>query len=342
MNLTKCDKRFRELFERQYSFSLVTFIVLAIVLVLPMVNAAGTTKGQPVKIFAPLVKPGEYVWQPELSPTGPVLIFVSLPEQLLYVYRNGVRIGRTTISSGKTGHRTPTGVFTILQKSVAHTSTIYKGASMPYMERLTWGGVAIHAGNLPGYPAAHGCVRLPLDFAERLYTITTDGMTVIVSDKKSSPHSTVVAGFLFAAIPSANETPSSNDILWKPQVEPIGPVSIIVSRADHTVYVYRNGVEIGRAPVSGLGNFTGLYIYSALADVDSEGQRKWFFSGNEGSDPVPKLNDVVKQAIVNPQFLANVRGLIVQGTTLIFTNVPVNYNTQSSGGFNIITTADPL
>ncbi len=342
MNVTKRDKCLRERCEQQRSLSILTYSVLAIVLSLPMVNAAGITKGQPVKIFAPLVKPGEYVWQPELSPAGPVVIIVSLPEQLLYVYRNGVRIGRTTISSGKAGHRTPTGIFTILQKSVDHTSTIYKGASMPYMERLTWGGVAIHAGNLPGYPAAHGCVRLPLDFAKRLYSITTDGTTVIVSDNKSSPHSTVVAGFLFAAILSANETPSSNDILWKPQVEPIGPVSIIVSRADHTVYVYRNGVEIGRAPVSGLGNFTGLYIYSALADIDSEGQRKWFSSGNEGSDPAPKLSDVVKQASVNKQFLANVRGLIVQGSTLILTNAPVNFNTQIGADFNIITTADPL
>jgi len=143
-------------------------------------------------------------------------------------------------------------------------------------------------------------------------------------------------------MPSPNETPSSNVIVWKPQIEPVGPVSIIVSSADHTVYVYRNGVEIGRAPVSGVGYFDGIYVYSALADVDFEGKQKWFSNGNEGSDPSPNLNDIVKQATVNPQFLANVRGLIVQGTTLIFTNVPVNYNTQSSGGFNIITTADPL
>jgi len=340
MNLTKRDKRFRKLCERHNYFSIITNIALTIVLALPMVNAAGITKGQSVKLFAPLVKPGEYVWQPELAPTGPVVIVVNLPEQLLYVYRNGVRIGRTTISSGKAGHRTPTGIFIILQKSVAHTSTIYKGASMPYMERLTWGGVAIHAGNLPGYPAAHGCVRLPLDFAKRLYTITTDGTMVIVSGNKTSPDSSVVAGFLFDAKPSANEATSSNGIIWRPQAEPTGPVSIIVSRADHTVYVYRNGVEIGRAPVSGVGYFDGIYVYSALADVDSEGQQKWFSSRNEGSDPNPNLNNIVKQVSVNPQFLDNVRQLLVQGTTLILTNAPVNFKTQSSGGFNIITTGE--
>ena len=342
MNLTKRDKRFRKLCERHNYFTIITNIALTIVLALPMVNAAGITKGQSVKLFAPLVKPGEYVWQPELAPTGPVVIVVNLPEQLLYVYRNGVRIGRTTISSGKAGHRTPTGIFIILQKSVAHTSTIYKGASMPYMERLTWGGVAIHAGNLPGYPAAHGCVRLALDFAKRLYTITTDGTTVIVSGNKTSPDSSVVAGFLFDAMPSAKEATSSNGIIWRPQAEPTGPVSIIVSSADRAVYVYRNGVEIGRAPVNGLGDFNGLFIYSALAGVDSEEQRKWFYSGNEGRDPASKLNDLVKQASVNPQFLANVRSLIVQVSTLVLTNAPVNFNTQSGADFNIITTADPL
>ena len=83
----------------------------------------------------------DYTWQPELSPTGPLLVIVSLPQQMLYVYRNGMRIGRSTISSGKAGHRTPTGVFTILQKRMKHTSSLFRGASMPYMERLTWSGV---------------------------------------------------------------------------------------------------------------------------------------------------------------------------------------------------------
>ena len=87
------------------------------------------------------------MWKPVVSPAGPVVIIVSIPEQTLYVYRNGVRIGRSTVSTGKSGHRTPTGVFTILQKNEKHTSSIYKGASMPYMQRLTWTGVALHAGN---------------------------------------------------------------------------------------------------------------------------------------------------------------------------------------------------
>src|SRR3546814_12301464 len=82
---------------------------------------------------------------------------------------NGVLIGISTISSGTAGHETPTGIFTILQKKVDHKSNLYDDAPMPYMQRLTWSGIAMHAGNLPGYPASHGCIRLPLDFAERLY-----------------------------------------------------------------------------------------------------------------------------------------------------------------------------
>jgi hypothetical protein len=125
----------------------------------PHADADKFTSGTEQAPLTPTLKTGDYVWKPAASPAGPVVIIVSIPEQTLYVYRNGVRIGRSTVSTGKSGHRTPTGVFTILQKNEKHTSSIYKGASMPYMQRLTWTGVALHAGNLPGYPASHGCVR---------------------------------------------------------------------------------------------------------------------------------------------------------------------------------------
>lgn len=118
------------------------------------------------------LKPGEYTWHPDRQPTGPVAVVVSLPEQLVHVYRNGIRIAVSTCSSGKPGHETPTGVFVVLQKDKHHRSSTYNNAPMPNMNRLTWSGVALHAGNLPGYPASHGCVRLPLDFSEKLFQIT--------------------------------------------------------------------------------------------------------------------------------------------------------------------------
>ena len=95
-----------------------------------------------------------------------------------------MRIGRSSISSGKPGHDTPTGVFPILQKKKMHHSNLYDDAPMPFMQRLTWGGIALHSGRNPGYPASHGCIRLPDEFAERLYDVTERGdTTVVVADQ---------------------------------------------------------------------------------------------------------------------------------------------------------------
>src|SRR3954451_6054545 len=118
------------------------------------------------------LKPGALVWRPAIAAEGPVLVYVDLGRQRATVYRNGVRIGVSTISSGKEGHETPTGVFTILEKDKDHRSKTYDDASMPWQQRLTWKGVAMHAGNLPGFPASHGCVRLPMEFAKKLFTVT--------------------------------------------------------------------------------------------------------------------------------------------------------------------------
>jgi len=321
---------------RCYVLVTITSIAAGLLLTAPLARAEAMTKGQPVAPFTPQFKPGEYVWHPEISPAGPVVIIVSAAEQVLYVYRNGVRIGRSTISSGKPGHRTPTGVFAILQKNVKHTSSIYKSASMPYMERLTWRGVALHAGNLPGYPASHGCVRLPFDFAQQLYAVTTNGTTVIITDSKTAPGSTSAPGLLFAATPGEVAPPGS--VVWKPEKAPAGPVSIIVSSADGAAYVYRNGVEIGRAPVGDLRGVTGSYAYSALADVDAEGRRDWLSTAGVGGR-APNIKDLVKQVSVDQQFLASARALITPGTTLILTDAPVSVSTRSGPGFNILTTA---
>ena len=109
-----------------------------------------------------------------------VLIVVSIPSQKLFVFKNGSEWGSTSISTGRAGHGTPVGVFPILQKQARHRSTIYSGAPMPYMQRLTWGGVALHAGHVTGYPASHGCIRLPWDFARRLYTLTNPALTSVL------------------------------------------------------------------------------------------------------------------------------------------------------------------
>jgi hypothetical protein len=112
-------------------------------------------KGQSAPpLVEPKLAPGQFEWQPERAPAGPILVVVSIDDQVAYVYRNSVQIARSTVSTGAPGHETPTGVFTILEKNREHESSIYKGAQMPNMQRLTWSGIAMHAGQLPGYPKA--------------------------------------------------------------------------------------------------------------------------------------------------------------------------------------------
>lgn len=133
------------------------------------------------------LKPGDFEWLPaaEVSNGEPVMVVVSLRDQRAYVYRGSERIAVTTVSTGKPGNETPTGVFPILQKKKEHYSNRYDNAPMPFMQRLTWDGIALHAGRLPGKPASHGCVRLPKEFARQLYDITRHGQTVVVSEDGS-------------------------------------------------------------------------------------------------------------------------------------------------------------
>nr|WP_114951650.1 L,D-transpeptidase family protein [Sphingosinicella terrae] len=128
--------------------------------------------------------PGEFVWRPELSMEGEVEVVVSIPQQIAYVYRGGTLIGVTTVSTGRRGHTTPTGSFPILEKRREHYSNLYNNAPMPFMQRLTWDGIALHAGHIPGTPASHGCVRLPLAFSRHLFGATRVGATVhIIGDE---------------------------------------------------------------------------------------------------------------------------------------------------------------
>jgi lipoprotein-anchoring transpeptidase ErfK/SrfK len=130
--------------------------------------------------------PGQFDWHPERSTSGAVDIVVSIPLQLAYVYRGGELIATTTVSTGRPGHETPTGQFPIMEKHREHYSNLYNNAPMPFMQRLTMGGVALHAGHIPGRPASHGCVRLPLEFARLLFSVTRVGSTVHIIDSSPS------------------------------------------------------------------------------------------------------------------------------------------------------------
>lgn len=121
-------------------------------------------------------------------------LVVSIPEQRMYVFRRGDLITTSPVSTGMRGHATPTGTFPILGKAVKHRSNIYSNAPMPYMQRLTNGGVALHAGHVPGYPASHGCIRLPYAFARQLYGMTDWTTRVIVT--REAPGSAATAAAL--------------------------------------------------------------------------------------------------------------------------------------------------
>src|SRR5262249_4326727 len=194
------------------------------------------------------LKPGQFFWHPERSPDGPVVIVVSLPDQLVTVYRNGVRIAVSTCSTGRPGHTTPTGTFVILQKDVDHHSSLYDDAPMPYMERLTWGGVALHAGNLPGYPASHGCVRLPRAFAQQLYGITHLGTTVIIGDRNSVPADVLDSGMLISQHTAEIANKAVEQAKTTAQAAPPAKgaesqaVSAVISTKEKRIVVFVNGV----------------------------------------------------------------------------------------------------
>ncbi len=305
-------------------------------------GASKFTKGREIEPLPPEFKPGDFVWKPEVSPAGPVVVIVSIPEQAMFIYRNGIRIGRSTVSTGAKGHPTPTGVFTILQKKVDHESSIYKGAKMPHMQRLTWDGIAMHAGKLPGYPASHGCVRLPEDFAEKLYSVTACGTTVIVTDQKNAPGATANPGLLLSGKTGEDigKLPS-NGFEWQPEKSTNGALSIIFSMPDSVAYVYRNGVQIGRTAfwLKKKDLVTGSHAYSALEKQDAEGRHEWLATTSIGGGEIPDIQALAGRVDIPPAFLEKVRPIIEPGTTLILTDLPVSSQTRSSGqDFRILTT----
>src|SRR5207248_9338768 len=111
----------------------------------------------------------------------PVMAVVSLGNQRVTIYDANGWIMRARVSSGRKGYETPAGIYSVIQKEAEHYSNLYDDGYMPFMQRITWSGIALHGGPLPGYPASHGCVRMPLGFAERLFDLTKIGMRVIVA-----------------------------------------------------------------------------------------------------------------------------------------------------------------
>lgn len=290
------------------------FLIAAAVAAAPVLAAQPSLESGTVIEAAEGLKAGEFLWAPQVAPDGPVLLVVSLATQRAVVYRNGVPIGITTVSTGKEGHSTPTGVFTILQKRVEHYSNLYNNAPMPYMQRLTWGGIALHGGHLPGYPASHGCVRLPQEFARLLFGVTRLGMTVIITDEAVVPRIAPADTLLSSGSPGP--VTGDRQVLWAPQRSPTGPVSIVVSAAERRVVVLRNGTVIGSAPVeiSGLIDRTSAFV---LNNVQGS-ERSWLRIGLPGQSP--ETAEPLRGRISVPDaFRVAVESVLTVGTTVVVT-----------------------
>ncbi len=125
------------------------------------------------------LKPGQYLWR-KGNFEGEPRVVISISDQLTYLYRGDQLVAVSTTSTGTEKNPTPTGIFSVLAKKPMHRSIKYDLAPMPFMQRIDKYGIALHAGHLPGYPASHGCIRLPAEFAKKLYTITDLGATVMI------------------------------------------------------------------------------------------------------------------------------------------------------------------
>src|SRR5215211_5482908 len=132
----------------------------------------------------------------------PIMAIVSLRDQRVTIYDATGWILRAPVSSGQKGRETPAGIFSVIQKEAEHYSNLYDDAYMPHMQRITWSGIALHGGVLPGYAASHGCIRMPFDFAARLFDETAKGMRVIVTPNDVAPVE-IVHPLLFEPKPGA-------------------------------------------------------------------------------------------------------------------------------------------
>ena len=238
---------------------------------------------------------------PTRAPEGPLQIVISLGSQRLWVYDKTGLIETSTISTGVGGYPTPLGVFAVIDKEVTHYSNIYGGASMPFMQRLTMSGVAMHSGMVTGRPASHGCVRLPHAFSIKLYKLTRLGARVIIAPNDPAPEDIVHARlFVKKPAPAAEpvEANSAKGIVLAAATDmtaavgnaKVGkitaeratelqklPISVLVSKADGKVIVRHGFRQVFEAPVTirDPDRPLGTHVYTALEFKDGGNEMRW-------------------------------------------------------------------
>ncbi|WP_353471765.1 L,D-transpeptidase [Salipiger sp. H15] len=295
--------------------------------------------------------PGEFTWHPERAPRGPVAIIVSLPEQKVHVYRNGIRIAVSTCTSGMEGHETPTGVFTILQKDVDHRSSIYNEAPMPNMQRLTWDGIALHAGNLPGYPASHGCVRLPTAFSELLYGVTHIGTPVIVAGHSSDPWEVIHPGFVLAQLSQAElegavrelETPhrpSDWPDDWPEEEDGASPYPIttaLVTSPDRRITLLRDGIELLTESFL-LDDDRPLGEHVLILSAAEQGKLRWLGVTHQPDPehPLQPESSILDRLVLSDASRERLLAYAHPGLTLVISDIAATPDRRSRPGFVIM------
>ena len=314
-----------------------TLIAWLGLLLLPLcaqpVPSWGAKTSSPAGTPPAALKPGEWVWGGDAKDMGPMAVVVSLTEQRAYVYRNGLLVAVSTVSSGKPGHETPTGVFTILQKDKDHHSSKYNDAPMPYQERLTWDGVALHAGGLPGYPESHGCVHLPTEFARLLFDATSMGMVVVIAKEGMAPEDLVhppVASPIDPRTGAEDAAPllgAAESFRWEPQKSPTGPLSMVMSTADRRLFVFRDGIEIGRSRVDfrdgPAPQGTHAYLVSGATPGQAPTWRRIGIPGREDEAGQEVAEKDAARIVLPAAFTAAVLPLLRPGVVLLQTDLHV-------------------
>jgi hypothetical protein len=248
--------------------------------------------------------------QPQDPPKGPLQIIISIEDQRISLYDNVELIARSSVSTGVPSHPTPLGIFTVISKQRWHRSNIYSNAPMPYMQRITWSGIALHAGVLPGYPASHGCIRLTDSFATRLWHLTKRGTRVIIargdvrpfeirnphlflsrSTVSGSPESQVATATGGSITAAATYTPLISDVgaqeatsLQVPKSNAGGaalqkarPISVFVSRKLGKLLVRQDFTPLFDVPVKiqNPEEPLGTHVFTAMASQNEGSAIRW-------------------------------------------------------------------
>ncbi len=285
------------------------------------------------------IAPGQSFWLPELSPAGPVVAVVNLYTQHAQIYRNGIAIGYTSVSTGKRGYGTPTGRFQVLEKRRFHRSSTYGNAPMPWMVRLTWSGIAFHSGALPGFPASHGCIRLPASFAPQLFGALSLGDTVAVLNQPADAFTTLApidplgrpllqpemlaatAWWREAAASAApvSASPVSASLLTgAPASLAAPPLALLASLPQQRLFVLEAGQVAAAAPLPPGARQQALPLTAAPLSWQPPGH--WQAPGQSDNAADATLWQTVLPT--DAAFIQRLRDRITPGSTLVLSDLP--------------------